>query len=237
MNLITIGSGSSGNCYLLESNGQFLILDAGIPVKEIKKTLGWNITGIQGAVCTHHHNDHSRYIHDIEMMGVRILAPHEHDSDTCGSSFGDFFVEGIALKSKNGEWMHTNADGTECPIYCFLIRADGKNILYATDYRALPYRLTQFNLNTIITSCNYIKDDEMDDISYSHQIHKLYGHTSLNTAKEMIKVNKTEHLKNVALCHLSSRSDRDMILQEIQEVVGKDVTVNIAEPGTIIELT
>ena len=54
--LKVINSGSSGNCYDLTSNiGETLILDCGIPIKEIKKGLDWNIRGIRGMIISHAH--------------------------------------------------------------------------------------------------------------------------------------------------------------------------------------
>nr|DAH78363.1 MAG TPA: YycJ-like MBL-fold protein [Caudoviricetes sp.] len=56
MQLHCIATGSSGNCYTLTSNsGETLILDCGIPIKEIKKGLNWNIRGIQGMIISHAH--------------------------------------------------------------------------------------------------------------------------------------------------------------------------------------
>ena len=56
MILKCIGTGSSGNCYLLISdNGETLILDCGLPIKEIKKGLDWNIRGIRGMIISHAH--------------------------------------------------------------------------------------------------------------------------------------------------------------------------------------
>jgi phosphoribosyl 1,2-cyclic phosphodiesterase len=56
MKLKCIASGSSGNCYLLTSNsGETLILDCGIPIKEIKKGLNWHIRGIRGMIISHAH--------------------------------------------------------------------------------------------------------------------------------------------------------------------------------------
>ena len=56
MTLKCLGSSSSGNCYLLTSeSGETLILDCGIPIKEIKKGLNWNIRGIKGMIISHAH--------------------------------------------------------------------------------------------------------------------------------------------------------------------------------------
>lgn len=35
MNMTVIGSGSDGNCYLLECNGKYIILDCGLPFPKI----------------------------------------------------------------------------------------------------------------------------------------------------------------------------------------------------------
>lgn len=56
MHLKCLGSSSAGNCYLLTSDsGETLILDCGIPIKEIKKGLDWNIRGIRGMIISHAH--------------------------------------------------------------------------------------------------------------------------------------------------------------------------------------
>lgn len=56
MRLKCLGSSSAGNCYLLtSSSGETLILDCGIPIKEIKKGLDWNIRGIKGMIISHAH--------------------------------------------------------------------------------------------------------------------------------------------------------------------------------------
>ena len=56
MKLKCLGSSSAGNCYLLTSNSrETLILDCGIPIKEIKKGLDWNIRGIKGMIISHAH--------------------------------------------------------------------------------------------------------------------------------------------------------------------------------------
>lgn len=51
----TINTGSSGNCYLLMANKEVLVLDAGVPFKEVKIALGFNIRQISGVVVTHEH--------------------------------------------------------------------------------------------------------------------------------------------------------------------------------------
>ena len=53
--LKTIGSGSSGNCYILTCNNEKLILDCGLPIKVIKQGLDFDLGGIQGVLISHAH--------------------------------------------------------------------------------------------------------------------------------------------------------------------------------------
>ena len=55
MTLKCIGSGSSGNCYILTCCNEKLILDCGLPIKAIKQGLGFDLGGIKGVLITHAH--------------------------------------------------------------------------------------------------------------------------------------------------------------------------------------
>lgn len=41
MNMTVISSGSIGNCYLLEQNGRYIILDCGLPFEKITHSKGF----------------------------------------------------------------------------------------------------------------------------------------------------------------------------------------------------
>ena len=55
LHLYVLGSSSSGNCYILTHDDEKLILDAGLPIMQIKKGLDWKLGGIQGVLITHAH--------------------------------------------------------------------------------------------------------------------------------------------------------------------------------------
>lgn len=62
MKLKVLGSGSSGNCYLIEaSQSDKLVLDAGINFKEVQKGLEFDFRGVRGVLITHEHMDHLKY--------------------------------------------------------------------------------------------------------------------------------------------------------------------------------
>ena len=64
---MSLASGSSGNCYYLGDEEGGLLIDAGIPIRTITKTLkaeGITLDSghIQGTIVTHDHADHIRTI-------------------------------------------------------------------------------------------------------------------------------------------------------------------------------
>ena len=72
MELQVIGTGSSGNCYVLRAggaHGQALLLDAGLPVMKIVKAVkGWR--SVIGCLITHEHLDHAKSAEEIAKYGI-----------------------------------------------------------------------------------------------------------------------------------------------------------------------
>ena len=54
MRITCIGSGSSGNAYVLES-GSKIFLDAGCSWKEVERACGYDVSNIDMALITHEH--------------------------------------------------------------------------------------------------------------------------------------------------------------------------------------
>jgi phosphoribosyl 1,2-cyclic phosphodiesterase len=69
LRVAVLGSGSSGNALVVESQGRRLLIDAGFSCKEIERRLallGIDRRGFDGLVITHEHSDHVR--------GARVFA-------------------------------------------------------------------------------------------------------------------------------------------------------------------
>lgn len=233
MKLKCIATGSTGNCYTLTSeSGETLILDCGIPIKEIKKGLDWNVKGIVGVLCTHKHLDHSKSLNDFKSMGIPILAPYLGDS--CKTmNMGGFTVKPFDLTTIDGSWTHTNADGTACPIYGFLItHKEMGRMLYITDCEVVKWRFK--SINHILLGVNYDKD--LIDRDTGKANHVFRGHLSIDTACDFVKANYSDSLQNVIMCHLSAENaDRDSFIEKMKKVA-YGANVCVAERGLEILL-
>jgi phosphoribosyl 1,2-cyclic phosphodiesterase len=55
MNLQILGSGSSGNSYLLKSEKDILVIDAGVSFQKVKEAVNFQISNIVGVLVSHAH--------------------------------------------------------------------------------------------------------------------------------------------------------------------------------------
>lgn len=234
MNLRCLGCGSSGNCYLLSTETETLVLDCGLPIREIKKGLDWDISKVVGVLCTHSHLDHAKSVKDFENMGIPVFAPYRSLEPMSFKDGSQFKVQAFDLTDKNGKFMHTNNDGSECPCYGFLIEHEGMGkMLYITDTELVKWQFS--GINHILISCNYQKKYISDSAKRNHV---LLGHMELETVKEFIKANKSNALRTVILCHLSGDScNAEECLAEVQKVAGEVVNVVVARKGLEVELS
>lgn len=231
MRLKCLGSSSSGNCYLLTSDsGETLILDCGIPIKEIKKGLNWNIKDVVGVLCTHKHLDHSKSVKDFEAMGIPVFAPYEKfEPHFYTKIYGEFEVKDFPLTTTDNRWTHTNSDGSECPCYGFLItHKEMGRMLCITDTELIKWRFK--GINHILLGTNYDKDLVNVD-NQSKANHVFRGHLSIDTACEFVKSNISNDLQNVIMCHLSSENaDSDSFIEKMKKVAG-NANIDVAEPN------
>lgn len=218
MILKVLGSRSSGNCYILESDTEALIIEAGVPFKEVKVALGFNVRKIVGVVVSHCHKDHSGYIN--QYVGIcPIYKPHE--IITPNERYGNFFIKAFPL-------VHD----VEC--YGFYIQhPDIGSLVYVSDTEYIKYRFK--NLNHILVEANY--SDDLVDREASNYSHVLRGHMSLQTALDFILTNDNPALRNVVLLHLSMlNSDADLFLRKTKETVKYGADCYIAEKGLEVNL-
>lgn len=228
MKLKVLCSSSSGNCYILESDTEALIIEAGLPFMEVKKALNFNVRKIVGVVVSHSHGDHAKYIAEYQKSGLMYLYGNVHKQNDVTETrgiisirYGEFVIRPFPL-------VHD----VEC--YGFYIQhQDIGTLVYATDTEYIKYRFK--NLNHILVEANY-SDDLIDNEAINRE-HVLRGHMSLQTALDFISTNDNPALRNVVLLHLSDKnSDSEQFLQKTKETVKYGADCYIAEKGLEVYL-
>ena len=231
MRLKVLGSGSSGNCYMLENENEALIIEAGLPFMEVKKELDFNVIKIVGVLASHTHGDHAKYIGEYGKSGIPVWKPYNTDFyKSCDiKKYGTFEVRTFPNQNKDRRWLHNNSDGSECPCYGFHIKhPDMGSLVYATDTEYIRWRFN--GVNHIMVEANY--DMQFVNREEPNYEHRLRGHMSLPTALDFISTNDNPALRNVVLIHLSDKSaDSALFKQKAEETIKYGTDVFVAERG------
>ena len=220
MTLKCLSTGSAGNCYVLKrENGEMLILDAGIPIKEIKMGINFDVGNVKGGVCSHVHADHHKAINDLKTIGVPCWEPYQIEKPRLHTHIGDFDIQTFPVP-------HHGVENRG-----FIIRTDGQTICYLTDYEYCPYDLSTQNIDTMLIELNYQRDmvdDEMDE----HKAHVVLGHAEEKVTLEILRQN-IKSLRNVILCHMSNSGyiNIDSAMEHIKDVLPGYINVSFAKPG------
>lgn len=236
MKLKCLGTGSSGNSYaVIDKNNNILLLDVGITFKEIKIGIDFQISKVKGALITHGHHDHALAARDFEKAGIPIIAPYIEKPKVTHLG-GGFMVQFFPLTDNENHFTHSNGDGSECPIYGYVITHDIEPVkmVYITDCSLIKWRFK--NVNTLLLGIDYLDEKIVNEKDEFKRRHVISGHMELKTGIEFIKVtDRDKTLKNVIIGHLSEdNSDYKIFEEEISKVT--NANVNLAKKGAIYEL-
>ena len=168
--------------------------------------------------------DHCKSEQDFLNMGIQVFRPYdERIACSLATKRGPFMVQAFKLPH----------NGTSN--YGFLITVDGQKILYMTDFEYCQYTFKNQKINHILIECNYQnKYVERDLPNYEH---KIRGHCELETCKGFIETNKSEALKTVMLLHMGGDTcDPTECVEEIRKITDKNVKVDYARKGLVLEL-
>lgn len=241
MVLKCLGSGSSGNCYLLEASDGILIIECGIPFIEIKKALRFQLRGVLGCLCSHEHKDHSKCLKDILSYGIKVLAlPHVFASLNIRNRVFCKEIQPMHGYQVGGFKIFTLNVAHDVPCLGFVIEhKEMGRMLFVTDTMMLEYRLPK--LNHIMLEANYADDIlqyniENGIVPHSMKDRLLHSHMEIETTKGIIMANDLSDVSEIILIHLSgNNSDAERFRKEIKAVSGKPTY--IAQRGLEIDLS
>lgn len=232
MDIQTLATGSTGNCYRVSDGRTSILLECGIPVKEIRQKLNFKLSEIDCCLLTHEHLDHSKATLDLLKAGIEVCCT----AGTALSLGGDYFKPTILNKLEQFkigtfeilpfDTQHDSNDPVGYLIYSTLTK---EKLLFATDTYYVKYRFT--GLNYIMIECNYAIDIltanfESGRLPVALKNRLLQSHFSLHNVKEFFKANDLSSVKAIYLLHLSAgNSDEMRFKREIQEITGKPVIV------------
>lgn len=230
----TTATGSKGNNYALVSGGEILLLECGVPAKEMLKTIDYQTSKVLGCLLSHEHGDHAKYIKQYMQYGVKVYGSDEVQSNIeliygekiegikrmNRKKLGSFSV--IPFRVPHGE---TDCDG-------WLIDTAEGRVLFITDAEYCPYDFSKMNINYGLIECNYSMDyiTLEDDGVKNRRV--LETHMELQTCKRLVQSINTDSLRSIGLVHLSAyNGNPQRFRDEIRSQVDADVDIWVAEKG------
>lgn len=220
MKLRCLGSGSSGNCYLLENETECIVIEQGMPFALAKILLDFNINKIVGAVQSHSHKDHAKYSKEYEKCGIPVFKPAETEKRTV--TYGGFRIQAFPL-------VH------DVPCFGFVFWHDEMEpLVFATDTEYVPVKFKSLRPSTLMIECNY----QEKYLPEGRKADRQYGtHMEEQTTIRCVEANKTDALKTVILIHLSDGScDPKEVMESVSAVAGEGVAVYTAKEGMVVNL-
>ena len=214
MKLHVLGSSSSGNCYLFQSEktGEVLAVEAGVKFNKVKKVLDFNLNSIVGCIVSHEHGDHAKCVGDF----INACIPCYMSQGTkhalgFSSSYwakGLLPFEQVVINGFRVIPFPVQHDAAEP--YGYLIRHEEcGTVLFATDTYFLKYKFP--GLNNVMLECNYSK--EILDANFTAgRIDKkrnertIKSHMSYDNCLLTLQANDLSQVCNILLLHLSDNN-------------------------------
>lgn len=238
MKLKVIGSSSSGNGYVFETEGEVLIIETGCKFSDVKKAIGFKVGKIVGALVTHSHNDHSGRVGEYLKEGVKVFAAPETINET-GITHHNFIPVNERASFRIGLFKvlpFRVVHDVVCHGYLIEHPECGK-FVFITDTHYSPSRFK--GLNNIIIEANY-SHEIIDKLLESGVLNKTYydrvlrSHMSLETTIDFLNSNDLGDVNNIVLIHLSSgNSDAKLFKEMIENLTGK--ATHVADSGAEID--
>ena len=237
MKLIISGSSSQGNSYALQSDsGEILLIEAGIPLKEVKRAIGYKTSKVVGCITSHAHLDHAKYIPEYLKAGISVSS-----NDEVAEKY-----PGVDTMSENITFRFGNFGVTP-----FAVEHDVKNfgyLIHEPSYGTIFFATDCYNLNfviqgctTYLAECNY--SDELLDKAVAEgktprsQADRVrLSHMSLEHAVSWLQDCKAERSAHqIILIHGSARHlNPTKAVNKFQQVFG--IPVYYAQKGLEINL-
>ena len=240
MKLKVIGTGSSGNAYLLETEQEALLIECGVNIKEIKQAIDFNVSKIVGCIVSHRHGDHAKSINEIMKLGIETYTLNDvfkHTGFSLVSKLGNEISERQTFKIGNFKILAFDVKH-DVPCLGFLIEHEEcGRVLFLTDTYYCKYTFP--GLNNILIEANYSK--EIIDKKYGPDSDKeflrnriLKSHFSLENCIDMLKANDLSAVNNIVLIHLSDTNSNE---KQFKEAVfnATQKNVSVASNGMVID--
>lgn len=202
IDFVSLASSSKGNAYVVTDGQTRLLLECGLTYKELQKRLDWRLSGMDGCLVTHEHNDHAKAVRQVIDSGVPVYmsegttlalnldADHVHIlTEKKTAAVGTFKILPFAVKHDAEEPLG------------FLLVSGTDKLLFATDTENIVYRFA--GLTGIAIECNHDAARMDDTEPWVYRAKK--NHMDIGRLCEYLRKTDLSKVRHIWLLHMSER--------------------------------
>ena len=249
LRLLSMGSGSSGNCYYIGTGEYGFLVDAGVGVRTVKRELKkhhLSLEQIWGIFITHDHTDH---ICSVGVLGEKYHIPvyatremhiginRNYRVTEKLSSSQKYYKKGehIAIRDFTIQSFPVSHDASDCVGYSFTY--EGKTFVIATDLGFIGKEVADHiaKADYLVIEANY--DDMMlkngrYPYPLKQRVRSYTGHLCNDHTARFLADNWPPTLTHVFLCHLSQENNTpELAFNTVNNALAqKGITVEVLQP-------
>ena len=251
MQVISLQSGSNGNCIYVETGGVKLLFDAGISGRQAQQRLashGRDIAGVDAVLISHDHVDHSRSMGIYHRkFGLPVFVTAKTYQAASRYALGEIedlrhFTAGETLRFGEVmvETVSTPHDGVDGVV--FVVDNGTRRLGILTDLGHVFSGLQSLiaSLDAVVLESNY-DPDMLANGPYpdflKQRIEGPGGHISNFEAAEVLQSSAGKRMKWACLAHLSADNNTpELAVKTHQEMLGKRLPICVATRYAASEL-
>lgn len=244
---MSLSSGSCGNCYYLGTDQDGILIDAGVSLRRLKKTLienGLDMDSFSAVLVTHDHLDHIRHLGSFcKKLNKPVYTTDVIHGALARHTFTAPTIAPCRRVLEEGEWNEVAGmkvryfvvphDATQTVGYA--IEVDGRVFVIMTDVGRMTDEAVKFArmADTVVVESNYDMDMLMQG-PYTYELKMRIvqgcGHLSNDECASAIKRFWHGGLRNIFLCHLSENNNT----RELAYVCSSEALKSLGvEKGTV----
>lgn len=235
LKFLSLGSGSSGNCYYLTTGNTSILIDAGISIRALKRTLKTydiEIDQINAVFVTHDHADHIKAVGNLANEYGKLVYTTEKVHAGINSNYCmtcKLTGEHIRIVQKDvplhlGDMVITPFDVPHDSSDCvgYQVRAEGVVFCLITDAGHVTSIMEEqvSKANYLVLEANHDEDMLMMGTYPAYlkgRIRGDRGHLCNKESARLIAEHATPILKHVWLCHLSEENNHPELARKTVE--------------------
>ena len=218
-----VSTGSVGNSFILDHDGEKLILELGVRWKDILSALDYRLDGVTACICSHRHVDHIKSVPNALSYGLPV-----YSSADVASIYPKVKVLEPMKKYTIGGFnvLPLSVPHGDCPNLSYHITLpDGQTLLFITDAERFPYNIK--GCNHLLIEANFAVELILDSLVNGDILRsQSQNHMEINECISTVKRLRHGGLQSLILIHLSNGlSDENMFKEQFKSELGMDVWI------------